>query len=186
MPNNDKLNSKCMYSKFSKMEWLNREIERNAVSPGRNEYSDWYYSTLEKIRESQEDGTIDDMQYALLGAWSVKAAIAYGYYTANIHYDLYQPSTDIDELEDRIISFIDITDDDVLRDGSWFTLNFLTNFKSFLVLKGYKNLEDTDLEEWIKEQGNEKEKLILQMHKRIMNKEKTKKKQKNRKGKCCD
>lgn len=167
MSNSSKLNSRCMYSKFSKMEWLDKEIERNAASPGRNEYSDWYYSTLEKIRESQEDGTIDDIQYALLGAWSVKAAIAYGYYTANIHYDLYQSSTDIDELEDRIISFIEITDPEVLRDGSWFTLNFMTNFRSFLILKGRKNLENMDFNEWIEEQGSEKEKRILNMHSRI-------------------
>ena len=122
---------------FSKMSWLDEEIARNLASPGRNERSDRYYAVLQTIKDKQSKGEIpSDEDYLALGGIRKNRAhcqnVEYGYYTANIHYDLfhYDPS-DKDSLEDRILYFIEHQDLDKYAKDNFF-LNFPADFSNYL------------------------------------------------------
>lgn len=58
------------------MKWLDREIERNENSEGRNEESDRYYMVLSWIKDEQQRGCIDDSTYKKLAPWREEAPIA--------------------------------------------------------------------------------------------------------------
>ena len=172
------------------MAWLDEEIARNQASPGRNERSDRYYAALETIKDKQSRGEIpSDEDYLALGGNRKNRAhrqnIEYGYYTANIHYDLfhYDPS-DKDSLEDRILYFIEHAElGENAKDN--FFLSFPANFSSYLshIYKADKPTRDSretldksredklsrlynanymrGLVDMIERYGNDKEKLIL-------------------------
>ena len=132
-----KMNKENIEKHFSPMAWLDEEIARNQASPGRNERSDTYYAALQTIKDKQSRGEIpSDEDYLVLGGIRKNRThchnIEYGYYMANIHYDLfhYDPS-DKDSLEDRILYFIEHAElDENAKDN--FFLNFPANFSSYL------------------------------------------------------
>ena len=184
------MNKKNIEKYFSPMAWLDEEIARNQASPGRNERSDRYYAALETIKDKQSRGEIpSDEDYLALGGNRKNRAhrqnIEYGYYTANIHYDLfhYDPS-DKDSLEDRILYFIEHAElGENAKDN--FFLSFPANFSSYLshIYKADKPTRDSretldksredklsrlynanymrGLVDMIERYGNDKEKLIL-------------------------
>ena len=131
------MNKKNIEKYFSPMAWLDEEIARNQASPGRNERSDRYYAALQTIKDKQRRGEIpSDEDYLALGGIRKNRThchnIEYGYYMANIHYDLfhYDPS-DKDSLEDRILYFIGHAELDENAKDSFF-LNFPSNFSRYL------------------------------------------------------
>lgn len=120
---------------YSQMTWLDEEIKRNKAAIWRTKYSDFYYNILKKIREKQNNNHIPIDEYKLVGNRRTKLqTIEYGYYMANIHYDLF--IADINEkeaLENRIIFFLDNADEMLFKDDeSWFRLNFEYEFLSYL------------------------------------------------------
>ena len=185
-----RMNKENIEKHFSPMAWLDEEIERNETSSGRNERSDRYHAALQTIKDKQRRGEIpSDEDYLALGGIRKNRAhcqnIEYGYYTANIHYDLfhYDPS-DKDSLEDRILYFIGHAElDENAKDN--FFLSFPANFSSYLshICKVDKPTRDSrealdkiredklsrlydafymrGLVDMIERYGNDKEKLIL-------------------------
>ena len=131
------MNKENIEKHFSPMAWLDEEIARSQTSSGRNERSDRYYAALKTIKDKQRRGEIpSDEDYLALGGIRKNRThchnIEYGYYTANIHYDLfhYDPS-DKDSLEDRILYFIEHAElDENAKDN--FFLNFPVNFSYYL------------------------------------------------------
>ena len=119
---------------FSNMEWLDAEIKRNEAFEGRNEFSDLFYKTLESIRRKQQDGIVPYDEYKLIGKAKSLDTIDYGYYIANIHYELFNYDiADKDTLEDRIIFFLNNANKELFKDkNSWFRLNFINDFRKFL------------------------------------------------------
>ena len=115
---------------FSKMEWLDEEIERNSKSEGRNNKSDFYYKNLSEIREKQRKGIIPLDEYKNVGR---QESIEYGYYIANIHYELFKYNMDNkDILEDRIIFFLQNAHDEIFESkDSWFRLNFYLDYSGY-------------------------------------------------------
>ena len=122
---------------FSKMTWLDEEIARNEASPGRNERSDAYYSSLKTIKEKQDRGEIpSDEDYLAVGVIRKNRkfckCVEYGYYAANIRYDLFKADpSEKDSLEDRILYFIDHAEmNEYFKD--YFFLNFPVDFLYYL------------------------------------------------------
>lgn len=184
------MNKENIKKHFSPMAWLDEEIARSQTSSGRNETSDRYYAALQTIKDKQSRGEIpSDEDYLALGGIRKNRAhcqnIEYGYYTANIHYDLfhYDPS-DKDSLEDRILYFIEHAElDENAKDN--FFLNFPANFSRYLshMYKADKPSQNNEgildksredklsrlynafymrgLVDIIENYGNDKEKLIL-------------------------
>ena len=184
------MNKENIEKHFSPMTWLDEEIARNQASPGRNERSDRYYAALETIKDKQSRGEIpSDEDYLALGGNRKNRAhrqnIEYGYYTANIHYDLFHYDlSDKDSLEDRILYFIEHAElDENAKDN--FFLSFPANFSSYLshIYKADKSSQNNEwildksredkmsrlndafymrrLVDMIERYGNDKEKLIL-------------------------
>lgn len=184
------MNKENIEKYFSPMVWLDEEIARNQVSPGKNERSDRYYAVLQRIKDKQRRGEIpSDEDYLALGGIRKNRThchnIEYGYYMANIHYDLFRfDLSDKDSLEDRILYFIEHAElDENAKDN--FFLNFPANFSSYLshVYKVDKPSRDSKgalnkiredklsrlynayymrgLVDMIERYGNDKEKLIL-------------------------
>ena len=185
-----RMNKKNIEKHFSPMAWLDEEIARNQASPGRNERSDRYCAALQTIKDKQSRGEIpSDEDYLALGGIRKNRThchnIEYGYYMANIHYDLFHYDlSDKDSLEDRILYFIEHAElDENAKDN--FFLNFPANFSYYLshiyktdVLRHdnkralNKSREDKlsclydafcmrRLVDMIERYGNDKEKLIL-------------------------
>ena len=184
------MNKENIEKHFSPMSWLDEEIARSQTSSGRNERSDRYDAALQTIKDKQRRGEIpSDEDYLALGGIRKNRAhcqnIEYGYYMANIHYDLfhYDPS-DKDSLEDRILYFIEHAElDENAKDN--FFLNFPANFSYYLshiyktdVLRHdskrtlnksredklnqlYDAISMRRLVDMIERYGNDKEKLIL-------------------------
>ena len=184
------MNKENIEKHFSPMAWQDEEIARNQALPGRNERSDRYDAALQTIKDKQRRGEIpSDEDYLALGGIRKNRAhcqnIEYGYYMANIHYDLfhYDPS-DKDSLEDRILYFIEHAElDENAKDN--FFLNFPANFSYYLshiyktdVLRHdskrtlnksredklnqlYDAISMRRLVDMIERYGNDKEKLIL-------------------------
>ena len=133
---------------FSNMEWLDAEIKRNEAFEGRNEFSDLFYKTLESIRRKQQDGIVPYDEYKLIGKAKSLDTIDYGYYIANIHYELFNYDiADKDTLEDRIIFFLNNANKELFKDkNSWFRLNFINDFRKYLkevysIVESYNDLE---------------------------------------------
>ena len=185
-----RMNKENIEKHFSPMAWLDEEIARNLASPGRNERSDRYYAVLQTIKDKQSKGEIpSDEDYLALGGNRKNRAhrqnIEYGYYTANIHYDLFHYDlSDKDSLEDRILYFIEHAElDENAKDN--FFLSFPANFSSYLshIYKADKSSQNNEwildksredkmsrlndafymrrLVDMIERYGNDKEKLIL-------------------------
>ncbi len=147
------------------MDWLDKKVEKNAKSPGRNKSSDMYYETLLKIRDAQNNNVaVDDSLYRLVGFGSVD----YGYYTANISYDLFEGTDDKDSIEERIINFMETIDHSAVEKDGVFALNFMREFKFYLSNFVYPNIKNIT-PDWIKEFGSEKEKKIIQLFEEIIN-----------------
>jgi len=131
------MNTEGITNYFSKMDWLDEEIARSEASPGKNERSDKYYAALKAIKEKQNKGEIpSDEDYFAVGGIRKNRShcqnIEYGYYMANIHYDLFEYDlTEKDSLEDRILYFIEHAEfDEDNKDN--FLLNFPANFSYYL------------------------------------------------------
>lgn len=141
---------------FSKMEWLDEEILRNSKSEGRNTKSDFYYKNLSIIKEKQEKGVIPFDEYKKVGGYD---SIEYGFYIANIHYDLFiYDKTKKNDLEDRIIFFLQNANEELFKyETSWFRLNFYIEYSHYL-RQIYKT--EDDLEHFVYELNNEREKAI--------------------------
>ena len=184
------MNKENIEKYFSPMAWLDEEIERNETSSGRSERSDRYYAVLKTIKDKQRRGEIpSDEDYLALGGIRKNRAhcqnIEYGYYTANIHYDLFRfDPSDKDSLEDRILYFIEHAElDENAKDN--FFLSFPANFSRYLshMYKADKSSQNNEgilgksredklsrlcnafymrgLVDMIERYGNDKEKLIL-------------------------
>ena len=184
------MNKENIEKHFSPMAWLDEEIARNLASPGRNERSGRYYAVLQTIKDKQSKGEIpSDEDYLALGGNRKNRAhrqnIEYGYYTANIHYDLFHYDlSDKDSLEDRILYFIEHAElDENAKDN--FFLSFPANFSRYLshMYKADKSSQNNEgilgksredklsrlcnafymrgLVDMIERYGNDKEKLIL-------------------------
>lgn len=155
------------YNLFSKMKWLDAEINRNETSPGRNRYSDWYYSTLVRIKKAQEDFDICDDLYIEFTGSKEDDGIAYGYYHANIHYDLFFDLEDKEVLEDRIIDFLKKTPAQNISSCSWFRPNFMFCFIGYLSKIVYKTEWKNPVDGWVVKTGNEKEIRIVNLFKEM-------------------
>jgi len=131
------MNKENIEKHFSPMAWLDEEIARNLASPGRNERSDRYYAVLQTIKDKQSKGEIpSDEDYLALGGIRKNRThcqnVEYGYYMANIHYDLFNfDPSDKDSLEDRILYFIEHQDLDKYAKDNFF-LNFPADFSYYL------------------------------------------------------
>lgn len=123
---------------FSKMEWLDKEIKRNRISEGRNLHSDYYYESLLKIKKAQKDGSITDDLYMSLCAYHGTASSEQGYYYANIHYDVFEDYESPEEIEQRVIHFLDKADKTVLKED-WFRLNFVYDLRE-LIARRYNEI----------------------------------------------
>ena len=119
---------------FSNMDWLDEELKRHELSEGRNERSDAYYNKLLAIKSKQRAGIIPFEEYKNLGHFAQTKTIEYGYYSANIHYDLfryYKEQKDI--IDDRIIFFLQNASDELFENEySWFRLNFYLDYSRSL------------------------------------------------------
>ncbi len=145
---------------FSKMEWLDEAIKRNEESDGRNKRSDFYYENLRIIREKQEKGIIPFEEYKKVGR---QQSIEYGYYMANIHYELFKyDEKNKDELEDRIIFFLLNARDELFAfEDSWFRLNFYLDYSCYLREIYHSDDNWRDLEWYATENKNGREKIIF-------------------------
>ena len=144
---------------FSKMEWLDEEIEKYRKSEEKNKKSNTYYKNLIDIREKQRNGIIPFDEYKNVG---VLESIEYGYYMANIHYELFKYNIENkDVLEDRIIFFLQNARDEIFEsEDSWFRLNFYLDYSGYLREIYHSDENWQRLEDYVYEYKNEKEKLI--------------------------
>lgn len=147
------MNTEGIINYFSKMDWLKEELSRYQKSEGKNERSDKYYSTLKTIKSKQDRNQIPtDEEYISLGKIRKNRAflhtVEYGYYTANIHYDLFRcDPSEKDQLEERILYFIDHADkndDEMTEEYGWFLLNFPSDFLWYLMHVYKKDESDLD------------------------------------------
>ena len=157
---------------FSEMKWLDELIKE------RNREYNFYYDNLIKIKNKQNIGIIPYDEYKVVGRRRrALSNVEYGYYMSNIHYDLYY-LIDSDELEKRIIWFLDNACDETFEKDSWFMLNFPYDFNQYIRNIYYKKLDketydlyfnNMSIEEIIDEIGTEKEKIIIDRIKHINN-----------------
>ena len=119
---------------FSNMDWLDEEIKRNELSEGRNPRSDAYYNNLLTIKNKQQAGIIPFEEYKSLKRLKQLRTIEYGYYTANIHYDLFSYYKEQKEIiDDRIIFFLQNASNEIFdNEYSWFRLNFYLDYSYVL------------------------------------------------------
>ena len=179
------MNKENIENYFSKMTWLKEELEYHENSKGKNEKSYAYYDALKRIYKKQQSNQIpSDEEYMKLGIDRKSLnTVEYGYYTSNIHYDLFEYEIDEkDLLEDRILFFLNSADKkEISNEEGWFLLNFPLNFRNYLLniyevdkkdlkKKKHKDINelsfdiDKDLNELftvIDNIGNEKERLIF-------------------------
>ena len=149
---------------FSDMDWLDEEIKRNELSEGRNERSDAYYNNLLTIKNKQQAGIIPFEEYKSLKRLKQLRTIEYGYYTANIHYELFiYDINNKDKLEDRIIFFISNARKEIFKEDSWFRLNFSLDFLQYLENIYDIEYREHDLEYFVNKYGNAKEKEIARL-----------------------
>ena len=141
------------------MEWLDEEIEKYRKSEEKNKKSNTYYKNLIDIREKQRNGIIPFDEYKNVG---VLESIEYGYYMANINYELFKYNIENkDVLEDRIIFFLQNARDDIFEsEDSWFRLNFYLDYSGYLREIYHSDENWQRLEDYVYEYKNEKEKLI--------------------------
>lgn len=158
---------KTKFKQYSKMSWLNKAIEKNEKSPGRNESSDYYYKTLLEIKTSQEIGTISDELYTKLNSWKGKVSPEKGYYTSNIHYDLFSDDEEIEDIEKRILHFLATANKNVLRNSSLFKIEFISDFRYFMRHR-YNIIFNGDDEIFFEKYGNDLEKKIFNEYKAIL------------------
>ncbi len=147
-------NMKTKYSMFSDMLWLDNEIKRNQESPGRNPMSDYYYNILLSIRTAQENKTITDDLYSKFGSLNGASTPEEGYYCSNIHYDLYKNSNDIENTEDRIIHFLQVSNPFIIKNSSSIRNSLLHDLCFFIKDKiNAIDLEANDNVSYIKKYG---------------------------------
>ncbi len=158
---------------FSNMDWLDEEIKIYKSSEGRNPRSDAYYNNLLTIKNKQQAGIIPFEEYKSLKRLKHLRTIEYGYYTANIHYDLFRYYKEQKEIiDDRIIFFLQNASNEIFdNEYSWFRLNFYLDYS--YVLREYYQCEekDYDLEYFVNKYGNAKEKEIARLLRKAFVKE---------------
>lgn len=159
---------KSKYTQFSKMKWLDEEIERNKKSEGRNICSDSYYGILLTIRTAQENGTISDDLYSKVNSWFGRVAPEIGYYTANIHYDLFRNYESTEDIESRMLHFLDKADKTVLKNDSWFEINFKSELR-YLMRQRYNIVNEGDDKFFFEKYGNEVEKKLFNEYETLTN-----------------
>ncbi len=155
------------FKQYSKMNWLKEAIEKDEKSPDRNEFSDYYYKILLEIKTSQENGTITDELYAKLNSWKGIVSPERGYYTSNIHYDLFSDDEAVEDTEKRILHFFATADRKVLKNNSWFKSLFISDFRYFMSHRyniSFKGDDETFFEKY----GNDLEKKIFNEYKAII------------------
>lgn len=121
------------------MLFLDPEIERNRQSGG-NKNSDHYYESLLHIRDVQNSGRVPtDEEYAAVSSFKLYNCPELGFYNANIHYYLFDSNPEYrkdadyrDELNRRILAFLDAADPANLLKQLWFPLNFPLDYLRFL------------------------------------------------------
>ncbi len=151
---------------FSKTERLDKAIERNRDSEGRNLSSDYYYESLLKIKKAQKDGSITDDLYMSLCVYRGTANSEQGYY-ANIHYDVFEDHESPDEIEERVIRFLDKADRTVLKKEDWFRLNFVYDLRE-LITRRYNDVSfDLTIEKLFKWHANAMEREAFNVWKSI-------------------
>jgi hypothetical protein len=148
------------------MEWLDEEIEQYEASDGRNICSDSYYGKLLEIRTAQQNGTINDELYAKLNYWFGTVSPERGYYYANIHYDIFRNNESIEDIEDRMIHFLDRSDKIILKNDDWFEFNFLSELRYFISERREIRNGGDDCD-FFNKYGNDIEKYLYEEYKKI-------------------
>lgn len=147
------------------MDWLDEELKRHETSEGRNPRSDTYYNNLLAIKNKQQAGIIPFEEYKSLKRLKQFRTIEYGYYAANIHYDLFIYYKDQKEIiDDRIIFFLQNASNEIFdNEYSWFRLNFYLDYSG--ALRDYYQCEEKnyDLKYFVNKYGNAKEKEIYEI-----------------------
>ena len=141
---------------FSDMDYLDNEIKRyKGKYPNPN--TENYYKALTNIKNIQQKGNIPtEADYLEVGKSKYFNSVEYGYYTANIHYDLFRYDESYTTLFKRIVYFFDNADSKVLLDKSgWFTLNFpfdlLTYIETVFDLERVSIYDEKDIIKYLEE-----------------------------------
>ncbi|MBR0461361.1 MAG: hypothetical protein IJJ00_01440 [Erysipelotrichaceae bacterium] len=127
---------------FASMTYLDEMLDENKEGYP-NPRTENYYETLKEIRSVQNCRKVPaDEIYKRLGKTRRKKAfetIEYGYYTANIHYYLYESCSEYkkseaykDSLNRRILFFLNNANIRALSSYLWFPLNFPDQYLRFL------------------------------------------------------
>ena len=110
---------------FSDMDYLDNDFLNN------NDVTVSFYNTLKIIKEKQNKGIIPIDEYIILS--SEYDSIEYGYYMANIHYDLFDINIyKNSRLENRILFFLRHLDKDVFKERNFFIRGFDVCFRDYL------------------------------------------------------
>lgn len=127
---------------FAPMKYLEKELERYKDGCP-NDHTKGYYEALKSIKGKQDLGnSIPSCNYRIIGSSNRKKGFdtaEYGYYTANIHYYLYESCSEYEKsdaykgkLNARILYFLRNADPKALIPHGWFWLNFPSNYMRFL------------------------------------------------------
>ena len=102
--------------------------------------TDHYYESLLHIRDVQNSGRVPtDEEYAAVSSFKSYNCPELGFYNANIHYYLFDSNPEFrkeadyrDELNRRILAFLDAAEPENLLKSLWFPLNFPLEYIRFL------------------------------------------------------
>lgn len=174
---------------FAPMDYLDAMLEKYKDGYP-NKRTAAYFETMKRIRDQQRRGTTppdeDYRELALARYQPLVAGVEYGYYTANIHYYLFEDCSVFERSEfykamvnRRILFFLkDYADPDELMNCGWFPLNFPLDYLRFLkAFNGYEPKTANNggtwdsyqvLEDYIAEYGNAIEQEIVRCLRPIM------------------
>ena len=124
---------------FPSMFFIEGVIEHDKQS-GDSSNSNHYYKELLHIRDIQNSGRVPkDKEYAAISSFKPYNSPELGFYNANIHYYLFESNSEYqksaayrEDLNRRILAFLDAADPDNLLKQLWFPLNFPLDYLRFL------------------------------------------------------
>ena len=136
---------------FSKMDWLDKPIKDGM--------SQFYTKIFYSIRKKQNTGIIPLNEYKQIGGIGT---VEYGYYMANIAFELGNyDEEEYASLQDRILFFIQNVSQKLFEyDDSWFRSIFYKDYSKYLREKYTSEEGGEDLEYYVYEYKNTKEKEI--------------------------
>ncbi len=154
------------------MKWFDKDIKYYRSNGNLNPFTDNYYGYLLKIKKAQEYKTISDELFTSFSRFKYGLeSPEWGYYTSNIHYDIYNEFESVPTIEKRIIDFLDKADKTVLKNEAWFyEQSFVYDLRS-LVIRRYGGIKNIPFgitnDELVRKYGNEIEKEIYKAWKKI-------------------